>query len=184
MELPIRCNSLYRVIGTKAPLGVLLYGASGTGKTRLAKAACVSAGATLVEVSATEVSEGKAGEAEALLREKFSLAKENAPAVLLLDELDTLVPKSSGEGGGGEVGGGAGQGGTRLVSQLVTLLDDVSRWRENVVVVATTSRPAGIDPSVRRAGRFDNEVIVPIPDQKVSHTAYSCSPYGESQLQL
>ncbi|KAJ4110426.1 AAA ATPase cdc48 [Fusarium oxysporum] len=154
VELPLRHPQLFKSIGIKPPRGVLLYGPPGTGKTLMARAVANETGAFFFLINGPEIMSKMAGESESNLRKAFEEAEKNSPAIIFIDEIDSIAPKR--EKTNGEVE-------RRVVSQLLTLMDGM-KARSNVVVMAATNRPNSIDPALRRFGRFDREVDIGIPD--------------------
>lgn len=143
-------------VGLKPPRGILLYGPPGTGKTHLARAIASSTKSAVLVVNGPELSSAYHGETESKLREVFKEAREKSPCIVVLDEVDALVPRRE-DGAGGEVE-------KRVVATLLTILDgmeDGTREREDrVVVIGTTNRINAIDPALRRPGRFDREIEI------------------------
>lgn len=156
VELPLTFPGLFHHLGVGAPKGVLLHGPPGTGKTLIARAVATEADASFFYVSGPEVVHKFYGESEAHLREIFEKAKENAPSVIFLDEIDALAPRRD------EV---TGEVEKRIVAQLLALLDGIET-RGDVVVIAATNMPQLIDPALRRPGRLDREVHIGIPDER------------------
>lgn len=154
VELPLRHPQLFKVIGIKPPKGILMYGPPGTGKTLLARAVANETGAFFFLINGPEIMSKMAGESESNLRKAFEEAEKNAPAIIFIDEIDSIAPKRDKTNGEVE---------RRVVSQLLTLMDGM-KARSNVVVIAATNRPNSIDPALRRFGRFDREVDIGIPD--------------------
>merc|ERR1712055_438743 len=154
VELPLRHPSLFKAIGVKPPRGILLYGPPGTGKTLMARAVANETGAFFFLINGPEIMSKLAGESESNLRKAFEEAEKNSPAIIFIDELDSIAPKR--EKTHGEVE-------RRIVSQLLTLMDGLKQ-RSHVIVMAATNRPNSIDPALRRFGRFDREVDIGIPD--------------------
>jgi transitional endoplasmic reticulum ATPase len=154
VELPLRHPQLFKSIGIKPPRGILMYGPPGTGKTLMARAVANETGAFFFLINGPEIMSKMAGESESNLRKAFEEAEKNSPAIIFIDELDSIAPKR--EKTNGEVE-------RRVVSQLLTLMDGL-KARSNVVVMAATNRPNSIDPALRRFGRFDREVDIGIPD--------------------
>ena len=155
VELPIRYPELFERLGIEPPKGVLLYGAPGTGKTLLAKAVANESDAHFIDISGPELVSKFVGESEEKLREIFNEAKEKAPTVIFMDEIDAIAPKR--EEATNEVE-------RRMVSQLLTLMDGMAS-RGQVIVIGATNRPNAIDPALRRPGRFDREIEIGVPDR-------------------
>ena len=156
IELPLRHPELFERIGIEPPKGVLLYGPPGTGKTLIAKAVANEVDAHFITLSGPEIMSKFYGESEKHLREVFEEAEQNAPAIIFIDELDSIAPKRA------EV---TGEVERRVVAQLLALMDGL-KGRGQVVVIAATNLPDSIDPALRRGGRFDREIEVGIPDKK------------------
>lgn len=154
VELPLRHPSLFKAIGVKPPRGILLFGPPGTGKTLIARAVANETGAFFFLINGPEIMSKLAGESESNLRKAFEEAEKNSPAIIFIDEIDSIAPKR--EKTHGEVE-------RRIVSQLLTLMDGLKQ-RSHVIVMAATNRPNSIDPALRRFGRFDREVDIGIPD--------------------
>ena len=154
VELPLRHPQLFKSIGIKPPRGVLMFGPPGTGKTLMARAVANETGAFFFLINGPEIMSKMAGESESNLRKAFEEAEKNSPAIIFIDEIDSIAPKR--EKTNGEVE-------RRVVSQLLTLMDGL-KARSNIVVMAATNRPNSIDPALRRFGRFDREVDIGIPD--------------------
>jgi len=155
VELPLRYPELFTRLGVDPPKGVLLHGPPGTGKTRLALAVANESDAQFFTINGPEIMGSAYGESEKRLREVFEQAERSAPAIVFIDEIDSIAPKR------GQVSGEAEK---RLVAQLLTLMDGLSR--SNIVVIAATNRPDAIDEALRRPGRFDREIIIGVPDEK------------------
>merc|ERR1712013_499681 len=147
VELPLRHPGLFKAIGVKPPRGILLYGPPGTGKTLMARAVANETGAFFFLINGPEIMSKMAGESESNLRKAFEEAEKNSPAIIFIDELDSIAPKR--EKTNGEVE-------RRIVSQLLTLMDGLKQ-RSHVIVMAATNRPNSIDPALRRFGRFDTK---------------------------
>ncbi len=155
VELPLCDASPFDVLGVDPPTGVLLHGPPGTGKTLLAEAvANETAGLSFVHLSGPEVVSRYYGDSEDRLRTVFEEARADAPAVIFVDEIDAIAPDRAAASGDVE---------RRIVAQLLTLMDGVDA-ADDVVVVAATNRPDAVDPALRRGGRFDRELAVPVPD--------------------
>ncbi|WBY16784.1 CDC48 family AAA ATPase [Erythrobacteraceae bacterium WH01K] len=155
VELPLRYPELFTRLGVDPPKGVLLHGPPGTGKTRLAQAVANESDADFSIINGPEIMGSGYGESEKRLREVFEQAAQNAPAIVFIDEIDSIAPKRS------QVSGEAEK---RLVAQLLTLMDGLEA-RVNVVVIAATNRPDAIDEALRRPGRFDREIVIGVPDE-------------------
>jgi ribosome biogenesis ATPase len=157
IERPFRHPEIYRHLGVEPPKGILLHGPPGCGKTCLAQAIAGELGLPLLKVSAPEVVSGMSGESEGKIRELFEQAKASAPCVLFLDEIDAITPKR--ETAQREME-------RRIVAQLLTCLDEVNTSGDpSVLVIGATNRPDALDPALRRAGRFDRELKLSIPDE-------------------
>jgi transitional endoplasmic reticulum ATPase len=155
IELPLKHPILFRRLGIDPPRGVLLHGPPGTGKTLIAKAVASETKAHFTSINGPEIISKYYGESEKQLREIFDEAAANAPAIIFIDELDSIAPKR--EDVTGEVE-------RRVVAQLLTLLDGME-GRDNVVVIGATNRRDAIDPALRRPGRFDRELEIGVPDK-------------------
>ncbi|MEM5875394.1 MAG: CDC48 family AAA ATPase [Candidatus Aenigmatarchaeota archaeon] len=155
IELPLRYPEIFERLGIEPPKGVLLYGPPGTGKTLLARAVANESGAYFISVNGPEFLSKFYGESESNLRKIFEEAEKNAPAIIFFDEIDAIAPKRE------EV---TGEVERRIVSTLLTLMDGL-KSRGKVIVIAATNRPDDIDPALRRPGRFDREIEVPVPDR-------------------
>lgn len=155
VELPLRHPQLFKTIGVKPPKGILLYGPPGSGKTLIARAVANETGAFFFLINGPEIMSKLAGESESNLRKAFEEAEKNAPAIIFIDEIDSIAPKR--EKTNGEVE-------RRIVSQLLTLMDGL-KSRAHVIVMGATNRPNSIDPALRRFGRFDREVDIGVPDE-------------------
>jgi transitional endoplasmic reticulum ATPase len=155
IELPLRHPTLFKTLGVKPPRGVLLYGPPGSGKTLIAKAVANETGAFFFLINGPEIMSKMAGESESNLRKAFEEAEKNAPAIIFIDEIDSIAPKR--EKTNGEVE-------KRIVSQLLTLMDGL-KGRSNTVVIGATNRPNSIDGALRRFGRFDREIDIGVPDE-------------------
>ncbi len=155
IELPLKHPILFTRLGIDPPRGVLLHGPPGTGKTLIAKAVASETNAHFTSINGPEIISKYYGESEKQLREIFDEAAANAPAIIFIDELDSIAPKR--EDVSGEVE-------RRVVAQLLTLLDGM-QGRDNVVVIGATNRQDAIDPALRRPGRFDREIEIGVPDK-------------------
>jgi len=154
IELPIRHPELFKRIGIDPPKGVLLHGPPGTGKTLLARAVAYETEAHFITISGPEIMSKFYGQSEENLRKVFEEAKEMAPSIIFIDELDSIAPKR------GEV---TGEVERRVVAQLLSLLDGLE-GRGEIIVIGATNRVNDIDPALRRPGRFDREIVLGVPD--------------------
>ena len=159
IELPLRHPEIFEKLGIEAPKGVMLYGPPGTGKTLLAKAVANESNAHFISISGPEIMSKFYGESEARLREIFKEAREKAPSIIFVDEIDSIAPKRE------EV---TGEVERRVVSQMLSLMDGLEA-RGKVIVISATNRPNAIDPALRRPGRFDREIEIKVPDKKGRH---------------
>jgi transitional endoplasmic reticulum ATPase len=155
VELPLRYPELFTRLGVDPPRGVLLHGPPGTGKTRLAQAVANESDAQFFSIAGPEIMGSAYGESEKRLREVFEAATKAAPAIIFIDEIDSIAPKRERVTGEAE---------KRLVAQLLTLMDGLDS-RTNLVVIAATNRPDAIDEALRRPGRFDREIVLGVPDE-------------------
>jgi transitional endoplasmic reticulum ATPase len=147
---------LYAQTGAKAPRGLLLWGPPGTGKTLLAKAVAAQARANFIAVNGPELLSRWVGAAEQAVRELFAKARQAAPCVVFIDEIDTLVPAR------GQYQGDSGVS-DRVVGQLLTELDGLQSCT-NVLLIGATNRPSALDPAILRAGRIDLQIEIGLPD--------------------
>ena len=155
IELPLRHPTLFKTLGIKPPRGVLLYGPPGSGKTLIAKAIANETGAFFFLINGPEIMSKMAGEAEGNLRKAFEEAEKNSPAIIFIDEIDSIAPKRDKVQGEVE---------RRIVSQLLTLMDGL-KARGQIIVMGATNRPNSIDGALRRFGRFDRELDIGVPDE-------------------
>ncbi|MEM2461695.1 MAG: CDC48 family AAA ATPase [Archaeoglobaceae archaeon] len=156
IELPLRHPELFQRLGIDPPKGVLLYGPPGTGKTLIAKAVANEVNAHFISISGPEIMSKFYGESEQRLREIFEEAKQNAPSIIFIDEIDSIAPKRE------EV---TGEVERRVVAQLLTLMDGLEE-RGQVIVIGATNRIDAVDPALRRPGRFDREIEIGVPDRE------------------
>ena len=166
---PLMHPELYAWLGVDPPRGVLLHGPPGCGKTTLAHAIAQEARVPFFSIAATEIVSGMSGESEAKIRELFLTARAHAPSLIFIDEIDAIVPKR--ESAQREME-------RRIVAQLLASMDElqsnidgtdevdrIARCRRHVTVIGATNRPDGMDAALRRAGRFDREIMLGIPDE-------------------
>ncbi len=173
IELPMRHPELFQTLGIEPPKGVLLHGPPGTGKTLIARAVANEIDAHFQTISGPEIMSKYYGESEEQLREVFEEAEENAPAIVFIDELDSIAPKRE------EVSGDVER---RVVAQLLSLMDGLEE-RGRVTVIGTTNRVDAVDPALRRPGRFDREIEIGVPDrdgrEEILHIHTRGMPLGE-----
>ena len=157
IELPLRFPQIFARLGIDPPKGVLLHGPPGCGKTLIAKVIANETDAYFLHLSGPEIMHKFYGESEAHLRSVFEEAKKNAPSILFLDELDAIAPKR-------EELGGEKQVERRVVATLLAEMDGLEN-RGELIVIGATNLPNILDPALRRPGRFDREIVIPIPDK-------------------
>jgi len=155
IELPLRHPTLFKTLGIKPPRGVLLFGPPGSGKTLIARAIANETGAFFFLINGPEIMSKMAGEAESNLRKAFEEAEKNSPAIIFIDEIDSIAPKRDKVQGEVE---------RRIVSQLLTLMDGL-KARGQLIVMGATNRPNSLDAALRRFGRFDRELDIGVPDE-------------------
>ncbi|MGV8138211.1 MAG: CDC48 family AAA ATPase [Mangrovibacterium sp.] len=158
IELPLKYPEVFERLGIDPPKGVFFYGPPGTGKTLIVRAVANETDAYFVHISGPEIMGKFYGESEERLRKVFSEAQAHAPSIVFIDEIDAIAPKR-------EEMGGEKQVEKRVVAQLLSLMDGLES-RGKVIVIGATNIPNTIDPALRRPGRFDREISVPIPDKK------------------
>jgi len=156
VELPMKHPEVFQKLGVGAPKGVLLTGPPGTGKTLLAKAVATETDSSFFSIAGPEIMSKYYGESEKHIREIFEKAQKNSPAIVFIDEIDSIAPKR---------GGGTDQTEKRIVAQLLTLMDGL-KSRGQLVVMAATNRPDDIDEALRRPGRFDRELKINPPSEE------------------
>ncbi|MFP5213113.1 MAG: CDC48 family AAA ATPase [Acidobacteriota bacterium] len=156
IELPLRYPEVFERLGIDPPKGVLLHGPPGCGKTLIARTIAHETEAKFFNVSGPEIIHKFYGESEAHLRKIFDEATRQGPSIIFLDEIDAIAPNR--ERVTGEVE-------KRVVAQLLALMDGLNK-RRKVIVIAATNIPNVLDPALRRPGRFDREIVIPIPDRR------------------
>ena len=156
VEWPLKYPEAFRGLGISPPKGILLYGPPGTGKTLLAKAVANESQANFIAIKGPEVLSKWVGESEKNIREIFRKARQAAPTVIFIDEIDAIAPRR---------GTDVNRVTDRLINQLLTEMDGIQE-NSGVVVIGATNRPDIIDPALLRPGRFDRLILVPAPDEK------------------
>ncbi|MDD1687040.1 proteasome-activating nucleotidase [Methanoregula sp.] len=158
VEYPLTRPEIFRRIGVEPPKGILLFGAPGTGKTLIAKAVAHEAKATFIRMSGSELVHKFIGEGAGLVRELFQLARERAPAIVFIDEIDAVgsMRTNDGTSGSAEV--------QRTLMQLLAEMDGFDN-RGDVRIMAATNRADMLDPALLRPGRFDRLIEIPVPDK-------------------
>jgi len=154
VELPLRHPEVFTRLGIEPHNGILMYGSPGCGKTLIAKALASESEANFYIINGPEIVNKYYGETEARLRDIFKEARDSAPSIIFIDEIDAIAPKREESFGDVE---------KRVVAQLLALMDGMSE-RGNVIVLGATNRPESIDPALRRPGRFDREIEVGVPN--------------------
>ena len=157
IELPLRYPEVFTRLGIDAPKGILLYGPPGCGKTLIARAVAHETNVRFFSISGPEIMQKFYGESEGYLRKLFDEATKQAPSIIFIDEIDSIAPKREDLGGEHQVE-------RRVVAQLLSLMDGL-KARGQVIVIAATNLPNALDPALRRPGRFDREIVIPIPDR-------------------
>ncbi len=158
VEWPIKNPEMFTRLGIRPPKGILLYGPPGCGKTLLARAVATESESNFISIKGPEVFSKWVGESEKAIREVFRKARMAAPAIIFLDEIDSLTPRR----GMGMSDSGVSE---RVISQLLTEMDGITTLQD-IVVIAATNRPDMVDGAVIRPGRFDRLIYVPEPDEK------------------
>jgi len=157
VELPLKEPDAFRRLGIRPAKGFLLYGPPGTGKTLLAKAVAREAQANFIATKSSDLLSKWYGESEQQIARLFGRARQVAPCVIFIDELDSLVPARGG-------GMGEPQVTERVVNTILSEMDGLEEL-QSVVVIGATNRPNLVDPALLRPGRFDELIYVPVPDQ-------------------
>jgi transitional endoplasmic reticulum ATPase len=157
IEWPLKYQSSFKRLGIRPPMGIMLYGPPGCGKTLLAKAVANESSSNFISVKGPELLSMWVGESEKHIREIFRRAKQVAPCIIFFDEIDALVPRR-GLNANDHVS-------ERVVSQLLAEISGLEELND-IVVIAATNRPDIVDPALLRPGRFDRQILVPTPDDE------------------
>jgi len=161
LVLPMTRPEIYTSSKVQPPRGVLIHGPPGCGKTMIANAFAAELGVSFISISAPSIVSGMSGESEKALRDHFEEAKKAAPCLIFIDEIDAITPKR--ESAQREME-------KRIVAQLLTCMDDLALEKTDgkpVIVLAATNRPDSLDTALRRGGRFDKEINMPVPSEPV-----------------
>ncbi len=177
IELPLKKPELFKEIGITPPKGILLHGPPGTGKTLLAKAVANSTNSTFIEVVASELVQKFIGEGAKLVKEIFQLAREKAPSIVFIVEIDALAAKRIDIGTSGE------REVQRTFMQLLAELDGFKPL-DNVKIIGATNRKDILDPAILRPGRLDRLVACPIPDTETRHHIFKIHSSAMSLKQI
>lgn len=162
VEWPLRYRNTFQRLGLKAPRGILLYGPPGCSKTTLVRAAASQSHAAFMRINGADLYSCFLGEAERILRDAFASARAAAPCILFLDEIDSIVGKRSGGGGGRADGNGVQE---RVLTTMLTEMDGIAS-ASGVLVIGATNRIDLLDDALLRPGRFDDILKVGLPDER------------------
>jgi len=165
VELPLTHHDLYKQIGIDPPRGVLLYGPPGTGKTMLAKAVAHHTTAAFIRVVGSEFVQKYLGEGPRMVRDVFRLARENAPAIIFIDEIDAVATKRF------DAQTGADREVQRILMELLNQMDGFDQ-SVNVKVIMATNRADTLDPALLRPGRLDRKIEFPLPDRRMKRLIF------------
>ena len=166
VELPLTEGDLYRQVGIDPPRGVLLYGPPGTGKTMLAKAVAHHTTAAFIRVVGSEFVQKYLGEGPRMVRDVFRLARENAPAIVFVDEVDAIATARF------DAQTGADREVQRILMELLTQMDGFDQ-SVNVKVIMATNRADTLDPALLRPGRLDRKIEFPLPDRRQKRLVFA-----------
>lgn len=166
VELPLTHHELYKQIGIDPPRGVLMYGPPGTGKTMLAKAVAHHTTAAFIRVVGSEFVQKYLGEGPRMVRDVFRMAKENAPAIIFIDEIDAIATKRF------DAQTGADREVQRILLELLNQMDGFDQT-DNVKVIMATNRADTLDPALLRPGRLDRKIEFPLPDRRQKRLIFS-----------
>lgn len=174
IELPIKHPELYEATGISQPKGVLLYGPPGTGKTLLARAVAHHSDCTFIRVSGGELVQKYIGEGARLVRELFMMAKQHAPSIIFMDEIDSIGGKR----------GDSGRGDSEVQRTMLELLNQLDGFdtTPNVKIIMCTNRIDILDPALLRPGRIDRKIEFPNPNSEVKY--HKLGSFGHSQNSL
>ena len=170
VEWPLKYSEVFTQLNTKPPKGIILFGPPGTGKTMLAKAVANESEANFISIKGPELLSKWVGESERAVREVFRKAKQAAPCIIFLDEIDSIAPVR-----GGSYDSHVTE---RVVSQLLTAMDGLEELKD-VIVIAATNRPDMVDPALLRPGRLDRLVYIQIPDKETREKIFEVHLKGK-----
>jgi transitional endoplasmic reticulum ATPase len=170
VEWPLKYPDAFSQLNTKPPKGILLFGPPGTGKTMLAKAVANESEANFISIKGPELLSKWVGESERAVREVFRKAKQAAPCIIFLDELDSIAP-IRGAGYDSHVT-------ERVVSQLLTEMDGLEELKD-VIIIAATNRPDIVDPALLRPGRLDRLIYIQMPDKEARKEIFTVHLRGK-----
>lgn len=165
VELPLTHTELYKQIGVDPPRGILMYGPPGTGKTMLAKAVANATTASFIRVVGSEFVQKYLGEGPRMVRDVFRLAKENAPSIVFIDEVDAIATKRF------DAQTGADREVQRILLELLNQMDGFDQGT-NIIVIMATNRADTLDPALLRPGRLDRKIEFPLPDRRQKRLIY------------
>lgn len=159
LVLPLTKPERYASLNVSLPRGILLHGPPGCGKTMISRACAAALEVPFIEILGPSIVSGMSGESEKGVRDRFEEARKQAPCLIFIDEIDAIAPKRESS---------QSQMEKRIVAQLLVSIDELARDREKpVIVLAATNRPDSLDPALRRGGRFDTEINIGVPNEKV-----------------
>lgn len=170
VEWPLKYPDVFSLLNTKPPKGILLFGPPGTGKTMLVKAVANESDANFISIKGPELLSKWVGESEKAVREIFRKAKQSAPCIIFLDEIDSIVPIRS--------AGLDSHVTERVVSQILTEMDGLEELKD-VMVIAATNRPDILDPALLRPGRLDRLIYIQSPNEKARETIFEVHLAGK-----
>lgn len=166
IELPLKKPELFKQIGITPPKGILLYGPPGTGKTLLAKAVAASTNSTFIQVVGSELVQKFIGEGAKLVKEIFQLAREKAPSIIFIDELDAIAATRIDVGTSGE---------REVQRTFMQLLAEIDGFKplDNVKIIGCTNRKDILDGAIIRPGRLDRLILVPMPNDQARQEIFT-----------